>query len=156
MAISELMCVTPAGKIGNWTCGMPKSLPHSRLKITPSFSLQTGSNRLISLPFLSMSTPKGSGVLKLVRTLMAHELSTKIALLVNAASVFAMSVRDRGSISLHERRHARRMSSKPPLANGKSHTPANRWIAFDTPLEATASRPLDTSYRHRRTLGHAL
>jgi len=28
---------------------------------------------------------------KLVRTLMAHELSTKIALLVNAASVFAMS-----------------------------------------------------------------
>src|SRR5208282_4321085 len=59
------MCVTPAGKIGNWTCGMPKSLPHSRLKITPSFSLQTGSNRLISLPFLSMSTPKGSGVLNL-------------------------------------------------------------------------------------------
>src|SRR5271165_6228383 len=59
------MCVTPAGKIGNWTCGMPKSLPHSRLKITPSFSLQTGSNRLISLPFLSMSTPKGSGVLSL-------------------------------------------------------------------------------------------
>src|SRR5271165_4022929 len=61
------MCVTPAGKIGNWTCGMPKSLPHSRLKITPSFSLQTGSNRLISLPFLSMSTPKGSGVLNLFR-----------------------------------------------------------------------------------------
>src|SRR5580704_17024056 len=26
------MCVTPAGKIGNCTCGMPKLLPHSRKK----------------------------------------------------------------------------------------------------------------------------
>jgi hypothetical protein len=33
--------VTPAGKIGNWTCGMAKLLPHSRMKITPSFHLQT-------------------------------------------------------------------------------------------------------------------
>src|ERR1700726_188279 len=59
------MCVTPAGKIGNWTCGIPKSLPYSGIKITPSFS---PSNRVKSsiLTFLfSMSTPRGSGVLML-------------------------------------------------------------------------------------------
>src|SRR5271165_4470174 len=28
------MCVTPAGKIGNCTCGMPKLLPHSAKKNT--------------------------------------------------------------------------------------------------------------------------
>src|SRR5271165_34996 len=33
-ATSELMCVTPAGKIGNCTCGMPKLLPHSAKKNT--------------------------------------------------------------------------------------------------------------------------
>ena len=52
-------------KIGNWTCGIAKSLPHSGMKITPSFCLQTDENRLISLPFLSTSTPEGSGVLML-------------------------------------------------------------------------------------------
>src|SRR5271165_3162520 len=53
-ATSELMCVTPAGKIGNCTCGMPKLLPHSGKKST----LLPEQNRLISLPLPTYALEK--------------------------------------------------------------------------------------------------
>jgi len=48
-ATSELMCVTPAGKIGNCTCGMSKLLPHLGKKL-PSFPPLLQQKCLISLP----------------------------------------------------------------------------------------------------------
>src|SRR4029077_21023773 len=60
------MCVTPAGKIGNCTCGMPKLLPHSgkkRQPSSPSFTRAKPSH-LSSSSCLSAGR-RGSGVLKL-------------------------------------------------------------------------------------------
>jgi hypothetical protein len=45
-----LMCVTPAGKIGNCTCGIPKLLPHSGEKGSLLHPLLPEQNRLISVP----------------------------------------------------------------------------------------------------------
>jgi hypothetical protein len=52
-AISELMCVTPAGKMGNCTCGMPKLLPHPGKKgslLSPSYHSEIVSFHFLSLP----------------------------------------------------------------------------------------------------------
>src|SRR5271166_1349711 len=45
------MCVTPAGKIGNCTCGMPQLLPHSGKK-APFYQNKTVSFHFLSLPML--------------------------------------------------------------------------------------------------------
>src|SRR6516164_8621301 len=59
------MCVTPAGKIGNCTCGMPKLLPHSGKK-SSLLSLFNRSKTVSShFLFLPLFHPEGSGVLKL-------------------------------------------------------------------------------------------
>jgi hypothetical protein len=54
-----LMCVTPAGKIGNCTWGMPKLLPHSGKKGSLLQPLVQEQNRLISVPFLPIC-PQGA------------------------------------------------------------------------------------------------
>src|SRR3974377_2192070 len=57
------MCVTPAGKIGNCTCGMPKLLPHSGKK-SSLLSLFNRSKTVSShFLFLPIFHPEGSGVL---------------------------------------------------------------------------------------------
>src|SRR6516165_4529747 len=59
------MCVTPAGKIGNCTCGMPKLLPHSGKK-SSLLSLFNRSKTVSShFLFLPLFHPEGSGVLNL-------------------------------------------------------------------------------------------
>src|SRR6516164_528242 len=59
------MCVTPAGKIGNCTCGMPKLLPHSGKK-SSLLSLFNRSKTVSShFLFLPLFHPEGSGVLSL-------------------------------------------------------------------------------------------
>src|SRR6516165_9139074 len=59
------MCVTPAGKIGNCTCGMPKLLPHSGKK-SSLLSLFNRSKTVSShFLFLPLFHPEGSGVLML-------------------------------------------------------------------------------------------
>src|SRR6516164_5198576 len=60
------MCVTPAGKIGNCTCGMPKLLPHSGKK-SSLLSLFNRSKTVSShFLFLPLFHPAGSGVLSLL------------------------------------------------------------------------------------------
>src|ERR1700732_1291601 len=64
-ATSELMCVTPAGKIGNCTCGMPNCChirPKKAAFFPPSARAKTVSSHFLSLP---MFHTKGSGVLKI-------------------------------------------------------------------------------------------
>src|SRR5258705_13918505 len=46
------MCVTPAGKIGNWTCGMPVLLPHPHKK--SAFLREQKMSHFTSCPYLSV------------------------------------------------------------------------------------------------------
>jgi hypothetical protein len=52
-----LMCVTPAGKIGNCTWGMPKLLLHSGEKGSLIHPLLPEQNRLISIPLPTYLPP---------------------------------------------------------------------------------------------------
>jgi hypothetical protein len=60
------MCVTPGGKIGNCTCGMPNCC-HIRAKKAAFFAPPIRAKSLFSLPLPPYLLDGGSGVVKLVK-----------------------------------------------------------------------------------------
>src|SRR5208282_2890228 len=80
------MCVTPAGKIGNCTCGMPKLLPHSGKKAAffPLLPEQTLSAQFLLLP---MFLAGGSGV---VNEALAHPREILKPAIIHSASAFVV------------------------------------------------------------------
>src|SRR5271166_4518508 len=104
------MCVTPAGKIGNCTCGMPQLLPHSGKK-APFYQNKTVSFHFLSLPMLLR---RRSGVVKF--RICGVVLVLVVVLVLENPDRFAIRLTEqiscRKSVSLRSRNpHAPRTST---------------------------------------------